>query len=491
MKINSIRFKTSVLGTGILTVVLVFFSIYLIHTLRHILYKEEEEELSVKAQDINSFIDEYAKISLDDLSPSPSMVFYKLFGGKILNDKKVIDQLWEKESQILGLKKDFYRIRNLKGEVIVGSNNLTLDAQRAFDAKFARFGNATHFAYMKIDGVDFYGINYPLTFSRINALNLQLAMPITYIQRVLLKLGAFIVSGVMLILLMSIFVGVYLTRRVLKPVVDVTRTANDISQKNLNMRIPMQDLDEEMEHLVQSFNQMIMRLGNSFAYVNDFNSHVAHEMKTPLAIIKGELELALGSDNTREEDKRVMQEALQEVNRLIKIIKDLLLLAKYEYKLDIFKMEKMDLTPFIKEIYQHSKILAAGKDINLELLTQDGPIWTQGDSTHLRRVFFNLIHNAVKFTPTGGNVQILTEVLDRQVFISIKDTGIGIAQEYQDRIFDKFYRIRAVEQEPLEGNGLGLSMARAIVRAHKGDITFESEVDKGSVFKVSLPILLE
>jgi len=165
-------------------------------------------------------------------------------------------------------------------------------------------------------------------------------------------------------------------------------------------------------------------------------------------------------------------------------------LAQFEYKLEIFKMEKMDLTPFLKDIYQHSKVLAAEKNINLELSTKDDPLWMEGDATHLRRVFFNLIHNAVKFTPAGGGIQIITEVVGQQVFISIKDTGIGIPQEYQDKVFDKFYRIRAAEQQPMEGNGLGLSMARAIARAHKGDITFESEVDKGSVFKVNLPILL-
>jgi signal transduction histidine kinase len=105
-------------------------------------------------------------------------------------------------------------------------------------------------------------------------------------------------------------------------------------------------------------------------------------------------------------------------------------------------------------------------------------------------VFFNLIHNAVKFTPKEGTIQVLTEVLDQKVFIAIKDTGIGIEPENQARIFEKFYRIRLVEADIVDGNGLGLSMARAIARAHKGDITFESELGTGSVFTVSLPLLL-
>jgi len=490
MKIKSIRFKTSVLGTCILGVVLISFSIYLVHSLEQILYKEEEEELLVKAQEINSFIDAYAKISQDNESPSAATMFYRFLGGNILNDKKIIDQLWEKESQALGLKRDFYRIRDLKGNVILGSKNLTFAAQRSFNAHFTRPDNTTYFSYVSINGVPFYGINYPMTFAKLNTLNLQLVMPSTYIEMILHKLIYAIIGDIVVVLLISIFVGSYLTRRVLRPVQEVTRVANHITQSNLNMRIPTKEWDKEMEELVKSFNQMIERLGSSFAYINDFNSHVAHEMKTPLAIIKSELELALSTEGTKEEDKQVIKDTLQEVNRLIKIIKDLLLLAKYEYKLEIFKMEKMDLTVFLKEICQHSKVLAEEKKIKLELSIKDGPLWIVGDATHLRRVFFNLIHNAVKFTPADGDIQVQAEVHDRQVFVSVKDSGIGIEPENQARIFEKFYRIRLVEAEIVDGNGLGLSMARAIARAHKGDITFESELYKGSTFTVSLPLFL-
>ena len=167
----------------------------------------------------------------------------------------------------------------------------------------------------------------------------------------------------MAILLITLFMGSFLTRRILKSVTDVTMTANSISQKNLNMRIPEQKLDHEMEELVGSFNRMIERLEQSFAHVNEFSSHVAHELKTPLAIIKSELELALSGGNTKEEDKRVMNVALGEIDRLIKTIKDLLLLAKLEYKLNIFKMEEIDITEFLKDIYQAFQNIGGHKRI--------------------------------------------------------------------------------------------------------------------------------
>jgi len=487
MKINSIRFKTTVLGTCILGGILMLFSIYLVHSSRQILYKEEEEELLVKAQEIANFIDAYARISQED--KSPKMLIYQLLWGKSLTDKKIVDQLWREDSKVLGLQNDFYRIRDLNGSVIFRSDNLIADAERSFDAQFARFGNSTHFSSMKINGVPCYGISYPVKFSHLNELNLQLAMPIIYIHRVLYKLVVAVISGVVVVLLISIFLGTYLTRRVLKPVEEVTRAANRITQKDLNMRISVRELDKEMEELVASFNHMIERMEQSFTHVNEFSSHVAHELKTPLAIIKNELELALNAGNSKQEDERVMAVTLKEVDRLIKIIKDLLLLAKLEYKLNIFKMEDMDLTDFLKDIYRHCKVLAEEKNISLELIISERPIRIQGDAIHLRRVFFNLVHNAVKFTLPNGHIKMISEIRGQQVVVSVQDTGIGIAPADKARIFEKFYRIRRAEDEDTGGNGLGLCMARAIARTHGGDITFQSEINQGSTFSVILPIL--
>ena len=128
------------------------------------------------------------------------------------------------------------------------------------------------------------------------------------------------------------------------------------------------------------------------------------------------------------------------------------------------------------------------KNINFNLSIQYESLWIEGDATHLRRVFFNLIHNAVKFTPSGGDIKILTEVADNHVFVFIKDTGVGIAPENQFKIFEKFYRVRLAQQKAIEGNGLGLNMAKVIVKAHKGEVVFESATNIGSTFKVSLPL---
>ena len=488
MKNNSIRFKIGVLYTTILGVILIFFSIYPIYITQRILRKEQEDALLVKARQLDDYIEVYTITSQKD--QTSAMLLYMLFKGEILNNRKLVAELWERNTKSLGLGKDLYRIRNIKGEEVLRSNNFTPDAQRNFDIKFAGFGDKKRFVSMRINRIPYYGINYQIIFAQKNTLNLQLAMPITYAQKIINDMVFSYICGILFVLFAGLFIATYLTRRILKPVDDVTRTARDITQKNLNLRISVEEYDKEFKELVDSFNQMIGRLGSSFAYINNFNSHVSHEMKTPLAIIKGELELALEAGNTKEKNEQIMKNVLEEVYKLIRIIKEMLLIAEYEYKFDIFKMERMDLIKFLKEVFQQIRVLTEEKNINFEFLTQNESLWIEGDATHLRRVFFNLLHNAVKFTPTGGEIKILTEISEQKVFVSIKDTGIGIAPENQARIFEKFFRVRFSGQGAIEGNGLGLSMARAIAKAHNGDITFESDVNKGSAFKVSLPILL-
>lgn len=487
MKTRSIRFKTSVFYSSILCVILVCFSFYIFHMVQKIDYEEVGEDLKVKAQQIEVFLNAYASISLKDNSATSRIKQFLFSNGEGVSPKEIINQLW-KDSQSLGLRKDFYRILSPKGLAILRSENMTDEVEVVFNAQFLSHNDTIHFTKLQFKGSSFYAINYPFKFSNNNVFVIQLATPLTSIQRILSKLEFFIIGGIVTILLITLFMGTFLTRRILRSVTDVTMAANKISQKNLNMRIPKQKLDHEMEELIDSFNGMIERLERSFTHVNEFSSHVAHELKTPLAIIKNELELALNVENSKEENQRVMTVVLKEVDRLIKVIKDLLLLAKFEYNLNVFKMEEMDLTAFIKDVYQHCKVLAAEKGINLKLMISEQPVRIKGDAVHLRRIFFNLVHNAVKFTPPNGDICILSETHDNKHFISVKDTGIGIAPTDQTRIFERFYRIRHVDQEDTGGNGLGLCMARTIARTHGGDITFKSEINKGSTFTVFLPI---
>ncbi|MDE1920427.1 MAG: HAMP domain-containing protein [Candidatus Omnitrophica bacterium] len=487
MKTKSIRLKISILFTIFLGVILVFFSIYPILKIQKILEKEQRDALLSKAQ----LIDKYLNIEwlVSSKGRAPLQLFGRLFNVQSANGKPGVIQLLRNDIQSLGLSKDIYRIRNDKDIDLLHSSNFISEAERKFNIKFTKTDNTPNFFYVKIKGIKYCGINYPFILSNRNGLILQLAMPIAYAQGIFYNMILSFSEGLVIILFFGVFMAKYLTDQVLKPVEEITKTAKNISQSNLNSRILIHRYDKEMEDLAEAFNQMIGRLESSFAYINEFNSMVSHEMKTPLAIIKGELEMALEADYPKEKNKRIMQGVLDEVYRLIKTIKDMLLLAEYEYKLGILNMEKMDIVPLLQEIFEHSKVLAEDKEINMGIVLPQGQVWIEGDATHLRRVFFNLINNAVKFTPEGGEIDILTEIHDAHVAVSIKDSGIGIPAENQARIFEKFYRGNPAKQKKIEGSGLGLSIARAITQAHRGTITFESTVNKGTTFKVCLPLL--
>ncbi|MBF0485371.1 MAG: HAMP domain-containing protein [Candidatus Omnitrophica bacterium] len=485
---NSIRFKTSILYSSILLVILIFFSTYLFQAARHILYQNINEELNIKADQIVGTINAYGEVTNGKL-PAMSLVREFLSDDvKVPVAQGVIDKLWEKHRWLLGAHNDFFRIVDVNGEVILQSEDLPAGAGFLLDHLLSIRAGADNYATLNINGIPFRGIRYPFTFNYRKPYVLQLVVPLTSVEHTMAKLLTVMITGIIVTLLLSLFIGSFLTRKILKPVTEVTLTASNISQKNLGIRIKDQALDHEMLLLVDSFNQMIDRLEKSFAHINEFSSHVAHELKTPLSIIKGELELALSADNAREEDRRVMMVTLEEIDRLIKIIKDLLLLAKFDYKLNIFKMERMNLTEFLHDVCRHAGVLAQEKGIRFSPLIPEEELWIQGDPVHLRRLFFNLIHNAVKFTPSCGEISIIVTVLEGKGRVSVKDTGEGIAPADQKKIFEKFYRVRKAGHEEVSGTGLGLCLAQSIARAHGGDIVFESAPQKGSTFTVIFPL---
>lgn len=297
-----------------------------------------------------------------------------------------------------------------------------------------------------------------------------------------------IIISIPVILLLTSFVGRLLAVRILKPVENIAETASRITYKDLSARVKTEGLDDEMKHLASAFNEMISRLENSFKHTAEFSSHVAHELKTPLAIIRGESEIALRKDRDVEEYQRVIKVNLEETERMIKTIDDLLLLAKLDYRPEVFELEQFDFIPFFKEIYEQSKILAAQKDIAVTMSLPEEPVNIKADKLHLRRLFFNLIHNAIKFNFSGGKIDMALRPEDKKVVISISDTGVGIAEDDLPKVFDRFFQKETVPGDTEPSNGLGLSIAQSIARIHHGHIKVESQPQKGSTFTTTLPL---
>jgi len=486
MKLNSIRFKASILYTTILCIILVLFSGVLFSVTRHILYRGLDDELRIKATEIVNILESYEKLKRSE-TPHQHLL-NKLLG---IEDRArlIIDDLWRSDMQALNLKSDYINVLNVQGQPIIKSRNFDDEITALFRKELPLSLNYAVFKNIKNSKFRLRAINLPFLYGNRNLLVIQIGTPLDAVIRILTQLLYFIGGGILFILGLTSFLGSFFARRILKPVLKVTNIVDDISHKDLNLRIPEMTADDELKHLISSFNAMIERLEKSFEHVNEFSSHVAHELKTPLAIIRGEMELALTETREPAEYQRVLNVSLEEVGRLIKIIKDLLLLARFDYNPDVFRFEKLNLRVFLEDIYEYSRILAEEKGLSAELDIPRGDYDIYGDKVHLRRLFLNLINNAVKFTPKGGQLSIALNVKNKVAEITVADTGVGISREDLTKIFEKFFRAGAQDQEAVPGSGLGLSMARSIARAHQGDIFAASRSPKGAIFTVTLPIV--
>ncbi|MBU3911956.1 MAG: HAMP domain-containing histidine kinase, partial [Candidatus Omnitrophica bacterium] len=424
IRFNSVRFKISVLYTAILGLILVVYSAFLYLSLHYTLYDELDNELNIKASETASTISSY----LDALGHDQESFIFAvrrvicLEGEHPEQDKiRDLEELWLRMVDKFDLKEDYVNFLDSKGQSIVYSNKGLIP----FNIKAAQ-ENKTLFKTIRYEKRNLRLINFPVSFKGGGHYIIQIATSLKPVIHLLQLRLLHIVISIPIILLLASFFGRLFARRILNPVVEITKTASNITHEDLSARVKAEHVDEEMKYLVDEFNDMISRLEGSFKYIAEFSSHVAHELKTPLAIIKGETEVVMRKERNIDEYKRLNKVNLEEVERMLKIINDLLLLTRLDYKPEVFKFERFDLVEFLKDIYEQSKVLASQKDITITLDIPDGQGNINGEKFHLRRLFFNIIDNAIKFTPKNGKIGITLKKRDKKAIVYISDTGIGI-----------------------------------------------------------------
>jgi heavy metal sensor kinase len=295
-------------------------------------------------------------------------------------------------------------------------------------------------------------------------------------------------SSLPLFVLSAAALGWLIARRAMRPVSDVAALAEQISGKNLNLKLPLRNSDDELDHLIGSFNRMVERLEKSFTQIAQFSTDVSHELRTPVTIVRGQLEVALMTASSEEELRAAVEAALVDIDRLSRIIRALLQLAKAESGQIILQLKEEDLSPLTDQVMSELEIPAADKGVELRARVEKScPVLA--DHLQLERVLYNLIDNAIKYTPSGGSVEVrlVKQESTGTVLLEVADDGIGIPAEHLPHLFDRFYRVpeRAGQEK---GLGLGLSFVAWIVKAHHGIIQVESEVGKGTKFTVSLPL---
>lgn len=280
--------------------------------------------------------------------------------------------------------------------------------------------------------------------------------------------------------------GHFLANKALKPVDEITNTARAITSHNLNKRIRIKKVKDEIGRLADTFNEMISRLDQSFRRIRQFSADVSHELKTPLTVLKGEIEVTLRRARTGHEYRAILRSNLEEINNMTKVVDDLLLLSRADTGEVPLTKTIVDLSEFLSEIQVQAQVLATSKSVDVYFHNNQN-VFALADPLRLKSMMLNLIENGIKFSSSGGRIDITLEKEDGFAVITVRDQGIGISQEALPHIFDRFFRVDKARSRQEGGSGLGLSICKWIAEAHNGSISAKSELGKGSAFIVKIP----
>ena len=325
-------------------------------------------------------------------------------------------------------------------------------------------------------------------FTRPLALNgqvwgyIQVATSLNTVDAAIDRLLRIMVIGGAATLLVALVLGDYLTRRALRPIDTIAQTARQITAADdLSRRIPYDGPPDELGQLTRVFNKTLERLERLFNVQRRFVADVSHEMRTPLTIIRGNLDLMRRYGY----DEEVMHAIEGEARRMSRLVDELLLLARADAGHLTLNKEVVSLDTLVLEVYNQARMLSDDVSVTLGQLDQ---ALVLGDADRLKQLLLNLVTNGVKYTPAGGTVTLSLARENGWACVRVADTGIGIAEKDLPHIFDPFYRVDPARSRAQGGTGLGLSIAHWIAEAHNGRISVSSEVGKGSVFTVALPL---
>jgi heavy metal sensor kinase len=320
----------------------------------------------------------------------------------------------------------------------------------------------------------------------------QVAESYRHVQEVQNQLIFLLGVGIPLTLLASSAGGWFLAASALAPIDRITRTARQISASDLHQRIELERADDEVGRLADTFDQMLARLEEAFEQQRRFIADASHEMKTPLTILKGDVEVAL----TRPRSPEYYRETLEMVNsttdRLIALVQELLLLARADSRHDILHLDTVNLAQLLTD--EVARLLPKAIDKNIELhLDAPEMLRLEADAAKLQRLFMNLIDNALKYSNPGDSVTVTAQVVEGQARVTVADTGPGIAAEHLPHLFERFYRVdkarsHAESTGTGSGAGLGLSIAQWLAQTHHGRVEVASRPGQGTVFTVWLPL---
>jgi two-component system heavy metal sensor histidine kinase CusS len=311
---------------------------------------------------------------------------------------------------------------------------------------------------------------------------LQVALDITDEEKLLHDYQAKMVIVFALGLLVSTAIGIFVSRRGLRPLEEITARTEKITTAQLHERISSRPWPRELTLLARAYDGMLDRLAGSFTRLSEFSANLAHELRTPIHNLMGEAEVALSRERSPEEYRQVIGSGLEEYQRLSRLIDDTLFLARAEKAFTPVIFDARSELDTVASFYQN---LAEEKEIELSC-TGNGSVCA--DPSLFQRAVGNLISNALRYTPSGGQIRLsLEQSDDGGLSLTVTDTGIGISADDLSRVFDRFFRSEQARAMNAEGSGLGLSIVKSIVELHAGSIELSSNVGVGTSITLRFP----
>lgn len=334
--------------------------------------------------------------------------------------------------------------------------------------------------------IDYSGIPFCLTAIDMSEFKVYIGYKVSELEELQNKLMNIFLLIFPIGVILSFIFGYLVTQRSMNIVQIISETAQFITSQNLNKRIDEPKSKDEITTLIITLNSMIDRLEKSFNQATQFSQDAAHEIRTPLTIIRGEIEELIESNILDNNTSKTLENTLEEIQYLTSISERLLLIHKMDTNNIKYHFEPVDLSALMVEIAQDAEIISANKSIEISLQNSKDVIF-RGNKELITRLLWNITDNAIKYNKPSGSISYELRKELNNILIIIKDSGIGIPADDIPKIFDRFYRVDKSRSRRLGGSGLGLSICSWIAELHDGKIQVESKVDIGTEFTIILP----
>ncbi|MEZ5398909.1 MAG: heavy metal sensor histidine kinase [Bryobacteraceae bacterium] len=461
MNPRSIRFRLTAWYSTVLALALAIFGVFTWFAVREILFHAVDETLADRVEGVRRFMEnQIGALSVEEIR----------------------DEF--KEHSVLGPGGDLFQVCDATGVWLYRSASLENDAVPIHLP-------ATVPAKGLVEDRQVAGTSLRFLSRSVTVLGkpytIQVAAPTHELVEGLTGFKWALILLVPVVLLAATAGGWWMSRRALQPVDQVTATARSIGEQNLGKRLPVPNTEDELQRLSETLNQMLDRIEGAFHRVTQFTADASHELRTPIALIRTTSEIALRKHRSDAEYREALDEVHAESVRTTGLIENLLTLARADAGKETLDRAPVDLASLVLEVSGQAEKLAQQKGITLACQAPEAIAPISGDRGTLRRLFFILLDNAVKYTPPGGQIQVGINQHPERVTVEVRDSGGGISQQDLPHIFERFYRSDKSRNRDSGGAGLGLSLAKWIVDAHGGFMEVESAVDNGSTFRVSLP----